>query len=75
MAMPTAAFSIPRSKANTSYPIFFRSKFRRADIKNPGLFDPGAAGGDDFVPRILQDIDQVGADKAGRAGDKNPHLK
>ena len=28
------------------YPIRRRAKFRRVDIKNPGLFDPGAAGGD-----------------------------
>ena len=56
-------------------PIRLRPQFGGRDIKNPGLFDPGAAGGDDFVPRILEDFDQVGADEAGCAGDKSPHLK
>ena len=56
------------------YPVCRRAEFRRADIKNPGLFNPGATGRDYFVAAVSQSDEQTSADKAGRAGDKNLHI-
>jgi hypothetical protein len=55
-------------------PIRLRPQFGGRDIKNPGLFDPGATGRDDFVAAVSQSDEQTSADDAGCARNENPHI-
>lgn len=56
-------------------PVCPRPEFRRADIKKPGLFDPGAAAGNYLVSVSVKLKAELRADKSRSARNKDSHIK